>query len=74
MNHHLTASSKSISLNDTGFDRGKMIGRVLCVAIASTTSFVNAFCRHRNSSKGTDDNDEILTRIVLRPRRAVGFT
>jgi hypothetical protein len=54
----------------TGFDSWDMIGHVLCVAIASTTCFVNAFCRHRNSPRVT----MILTRIVLKPRSAVGFT
>ena len=41
--HHFNASSKSSSHTVSGFESGKMMGRVLSFAIVLTTSSPNAF-------------------------------
>jgi hypothetical protein len=41
--HHCTAGSKSTSQSLAGFERGKMMGRLLIRAIVFTTSSVKAF-------------------------------
>lgn len=41
------ASSKSTSHRETGFDKGKTIGRALKEAISLTTSSVKAFCSQK---------------------------